>query len=265
MSWQEETELMQEIYEYLQDHSLNANLAGARGVVDGDLMAYLNDEAGIYFVNRTLAEELRRFYMTRCLDLGVKLFVKGYCLFENRFVIPILDVNGDIIAFSCWGFGQEAAKKYLTVVGSRFGKSKDFYNIENAILLGGGRYVVVVEGMFDAVALNACNIPSVATMGSDVSVVKKTMLSLFQNIIVFADNDKVGREVSRKWCDGLAATLLRFEGELKLSNGLSKDVKDAFDLVNYLGVERTKELFREVFKSKTKEFVYNLEDLSRKI
>jgi DNA primase len=116
----------------------------------------------------------------------------GDFFFAGRYIIPIRDLRGNVVAFAGRAKDKDEAHKYINTADNFvFHKHEHLFNIDRALVKG---FVYVVEGYFDALSLISSGIPNVvATMGASFS---DTHLKLLKNKeVIFAfDNDKVGIE-----------------------------------------------------------------------
>lgn len=114
----------------------------------------------------------------------------GKCIFSNRFVFPIHDKHGRIIAFSGRSVDGYHPKYINTAENDFFKKRGVLYNWHEAKKYG---TVIVVEGYTDALSLIAQGIKNVvAVMGT--SFTKEHLDALKDKEIVLAlDNDLPGR------------------------------------------------------------------------
>ena len=97
---------------------------------------------------------------------------------------------------------------------------------------------MVVEGIFDALHLDAYGVPAIATMGSDVNAYKGAVLNLFDKVICVPDNDKVGQKalLEKKWQVPTNSTFLYVEEKrYQFGEGLSFQVKDIDNFLSLFG------------------------------
>lgn len=178
---------------------------------------------------------------------------KSRFILSGRVVVPIRNASGEIVTLVGW---RKGASKYLTVQDSSFSKEAHWFNIDRAISKSFSsdslmpRSCIVVEGIFDALMLDAIGLPAVATMGATVNHFKGGTLGIFDKIVCMPDNDKVGRRafMEKEWKVPSSATFLYIEPRrLVLGDDISVSVKDADNLVNYSGdTSGVISLFQEV-------------------
>ena len=127
----------------------------------------------------------------------------GHCVFEGRYIVPILDVMGDPIAF----IGRlpdaevdEMHPKYMISANScLFKKRMAFFN-QKALSAKGteNEDLYVVEGVFDALSMIAAGIRNVVCpFGNSLSDEHVEMLRKSgKNIVLAFDDDKAGEEAT---------------------------------------------------------------------
>jgi DNA primase len=85
--------------------------------------------------------------------------------------------------------------------------------------------VYVVESSFDAIRLDQCGFPAVATLGSNVSNMQTDLLQkYFNDIIVIADNDEAGGNMKDRIIKKLGSRVSVIQ--------LNKQYKDIGDMSN---------------------------------
>lgn len=191
-------------------------------------------------------------------DLGLtarsKLDNTESFLLNGRYVVPIRDIQGNLVALVGW-FNDY--KKYITTPSPFFAKDMLFFNIDHAFRLSWDKFdgcVILVEGIFDALSLRAIGLPAIATMGITVDQPKSELLKLFKKVVAVPDNDKAGkRALSRgtkySWVVPPNTTFLRLEGNCVTPFGELK-VKDTDNLVSYFDKDSVIDVFEELFTSK---------------
>lgn len=129
-------------------------------------------------------------------DLG--LFSNGKFLLEGRYIFPVRDMLGNVVALIGWYHDE---KRYITSKSAMFSKSGMFYGMEQLSKTGIGRPYYLVEGIFDSISLRAMGVNAVAMMGISSSSEKMALYGLFGRIVAIPDADGEGRKVVRydKW------------------------------------------------------------------
>ena len=196
------------------------------------------------------------------LELGL-LSVSGtskFFLLNDRFIIPVRDIQNNIVAFI--GYYPDY-KKYITTPSPFFSKECLFFNMGDAYRRSYSEYdgmVILVEGIFDCLSLASIGLPAIATMGSDVSRMKGELLKVFKKVIYVPDNDRVGRRaLNRKdkakgWKVPSTAIGVRLKGQVTMQDADGNDVvlkvKDTDDLVSWFDADSLVETFTSIAKEK---------------
>ena len=175
-------------------------------------------------------------------DLGLvnKINLNVYDTFINRIMIPIENLQGNVVGFTGRIYnGEEDTAKYLNTKETKiFKKGSILFNYHNARnAIRETKTVVVVEGNMDAITLSAKGIKNVvALMGVAMSQVQiDTLKKLNVPIILMLDNDAAGLDATLK-----NGELLRKAGVDTLVVRLS-DAKDPDEYIRLKGVEALKD------------------------
>ena len=170
------------------------------------------------------------------------LFSKeGRFLLDGRYIVPVRDMLGNIIALIGW---YPDTKKYVTTPSKYFVRDCLFFGMEQIGKSGIGKPYFVVEGIFDSLCLRSLGFNAVAQMGIKDSRVKSLLYGLFGRVVAIPDNDGVGRKVilDDKWDLPRNASYFRWKGNLKYGDEeiYIKDIDklcsmfDDEDLINLL-------------------------------
>ena len=175
-------------------------------------------------------------------DLGLvnKINLNVYDTFINRIMIPIENLQGNVVGFTGRIYnGEEDTAKYLNTKETKiFKKGSILFNYHNARnAIRETKVVVVVEGNMDAITLSAKGIKNVvALMGVAMSQVQiDTLKKLNVPIILMLDNDAAGLDATLK-----NGELLRKAGIDTLVVRLS-GAKDPDEYIRAKGVEALKD------------------------
>jgi DNA primase len=123
---------------------------------------------------------------------GIGLF-PGKGTMAGRFVIPIHNEDGILVAYAGRGLGQ-AEPKYR--FPTSFRKSLVLFNLHRAV--HHGKRVVIVEGFFDCFKVHQAGVPCVvALMGCSLSCRQTELIEQhFSKVVLLLDGDKAGRAAS---------------------------------------------------------------------
>jgi DNA primase len=159
------------------------------------------DELTIKRLNNQALESPRamRYYSGRLIkEDSVKKFGLGFSEKQDMVTIPVHSPDGMEIGFV--GRSIEG-KEFKNTPG--LPKSKTLFNIHRVKT---SSKVYVVESSFDAIRLDQCGFPAVATLGANVSTAQTDLLQkYFNNIIVIADNDEAGGNMKDKIVERLGS------------------------------------------------------------
>jgi DNA primase len=189
------------------------------------------DEILIKRLNNQALESPRamRYFQGRLItDESVKRFSLGYSEKQDMVTIPVASPDGIDIGFV--GRSIEG-KEFKNTPG--LPKSKVLFNLHRVKTAG---KVYVVESSFDAIRLDQCGFPAVATLGANVSKIQTDLLQkYFNNIIVIADNDEAGGNMKNKLIEKLGnrVTVITLDKKYKDIGDMSdediKNLDETFD------------------------------------
>jgi DNA primase len=189
------------------------------------------DELLIKRLNLQALESPRamRYFQGRLItEQSVKKFELGYSEKQDMVTIPVASPDGIDIGFV--GRSVEG-KEFKNTPG--LPKSKVLFNLHRVKTAG---KVYVVESSFDAIRLDQCGFPAVATLGANVSNIQTDLLQkYFNNIIVIADNDEAGGNMKDKLIERLGnrVTVVTLDKKYKDIGDMSdediKNLDETFD------------------------------------
>ncbi|HIS72904.1 MAG TPA: DNA primase [Candidatus Scatomorpha pullicola] len=148
-------------------------------------------------------EMKRRGYTEReLLDAGLVKSGKRsgvYDVFRNRLMFPVIDVRGNVVAFSGRILG-DGEPKYLNSPDTLvFSKSHNLFGLNLAKKSKSG-YIILVEGNVDVVSLHQAGFDSaVASLGTSLTGEQARLLSRYtKNVIICYDADSAGRKAAQR-------------------------------------------------------------------
>ena len=152
------------------------------------------DQLQIKRLNQQALESPRamRYYTGRLItEDSVKRFDLGFSEKQDMVTIPVASPDGTTVGFVARSI---EGKDFKNTPG--LPKSKVLFNLHRVKT---SSKVYVVESSFDAIRLDQCGFPAVATLGANVSNFQTDLLQkYFNNIIVIADNDEAGGNMKDK-------------------------------------------------------------------
>jgi DNA primase len=138
-----------------------------------------------------------RYFDSRFItEDSVKKFSLGYSEKQDMVTIPVASPDGMTVGF----VGRSVEGKDFKNT-PRLPKSKVLFNLHR---VKNSRQVYVVESSFDAIRLDQCGMPALATLGANVSSIQIGLLQkYFSDIIVVADNDEAGGNMKQRLIERL--------------------------------------------------------------
>lgn len=176
---------------------------------DADVVARLNAQA--------LSESRgRQYFASRKIeDTSIKKFRLGYSQTQDMVTVPVHAPDGMLVGFV--GRSVEG-KSFKNTPG--LPKAKVLFNLHR---VKKEENVFVVESSFDAIRLDQCGIPAVATLGANVSNFQIDLIKkYFNSIVLVADNDAAGGNMKNKLMNSLGSRVSVVQ--------LNKQYKDIGDM-----------------------------------
>lgn len=198
-------------------------------VTKPDYLPY--DELQIKRLNQQALESPRalRYYSGRLItEDSIKKFDLGYSEKQDMVTIPVTSPDGVPVGFV--GRSVEG-KEFKNTPG--LPKSKVLFNLHR---VKASSKVYVVESSFDAIRLDQCGFPAVATLGANVSKIQTDLLQkYFNEIYVIADNDEAGGNMKDKIIEKLGSRVIviKLDKQYKdigdMSDEAIKSLEETFD------------------------------------
>ena len=160
---------------------------------------------------------IRYFEGRKITEDSMKKFSLGYSQKQDMITIPVTAPDGMMVGFV--GRSIEG-KEFKNTTG--LPKSKTLFNLHRVKT---SKQVYVVESSFDAIRLDQCGMPAVATLGANVSNKQIELLrQYFNEIFVIADNDEAGGNMSERLVERLGGRVSKIQIDKKY-----KDIGDMDD------------------------------------
>lgn len=158
------------------------------------------------------------YFGRKITEDSMKKFDLGYSESQDMVTIPVHSPDGMLVGF----VGRSVEGKEFKNT-PKLPKGKTLFNLYRVKT---SRKVYVVESSFDAIRLDQCGMPAVATLGSNVSNIQTELLKkYFNDIIVIADNDDAGNSMAKRLQEKLGAKVSVLHLETKY-----KDIGDMDDV-----------------------------------
>ncbi len=160
-----------------------------------------------------------------------------YDFFRERVMFPVIDVRGNVVAFSGRTMGSDPRKYLNTRDTPVFKKSRTLFAL-NIAKNTSTRRIIVAEGQMDVISIHAAGLDNaVAALGTALTDEHARMIAQYADEVVLAyDGDEAGQKATRRVIDifrptGLMVKVLRIEG-----------AKDPDEYINKYGKERFRDL-----------------------
>ena len=168
-----------------------------------------------------------------------------YDRFRDRLMIPIHDIRGKVIGFGGRTLKDEEPKYLNSPETELFDKGKTLFALDKAkTAISKEDKAVVVEGYFDAIALQAAGINNVvASLGTALSLFQVKQLLRYtdsKQIILNFDADKAGIRATDRAISEVEK--LAYSGEVKLRVLNIPDGKDADDFLKSYSADEYRDL-----------------------
>lgn len=132
------------------------------------------------------------------LDCGLAILTKDgefFDFFSQRIIIPIYDIQGNVVGFSGRSINDDVQPKYLNSLTTKlFNKSNILYNLNN-IINDKNDTLIVVEGFMDVIAYHRSGYKNVVgLMGTFITPNHIDIINTIgiKHIIMSLDNDQAG-------------------------------------------------------------------------
>ncbi len=230
--------------EYLKERSINEEI-----IKEFQIGLALPDNTYLYNVLTK-----KKYDINKLEELGLinKDGLTGYDKFVNRIMIPITNLNGEVVGFTGRIFNGEDSAKYVntkeTIIYKKGNIIFNYYNAKKYI--HESKCAIIVEGNMDAIRMHSSGIKNVlALMGT---VITKEQIEILKKlrvpIILMLDNDNAGEMATLNVGDEL------IKNNLEVRVVRLKGAKDPDEYIVKFGIEA----FQDTIKHSIDFFDYKL-------
>ena len=212
-------------------------------------------------------EELQNFMERKKYSISEDLLNQLKSM-EGRLIIPIYDIDGNVIDFSARSIDQNDSIKYRRLKTderlNQLNINRKLYNLDKASkYIKSLNQIVLVEGYFDVFRLYQCgikNVIAIQTAHLGDNIIKKIM-NLDVNIVIFLDSDEAGVDGAKQ----IAGRMIRnskFNKKVSIVNwnSVKHDEKDDPDT---FGIRKKNELVDLIRNAENYEKEYIQTQLNR--
>ncbi|MEA5051564.1 MAG: DNA primase [Oscillospiraceae bacterium] len=132
-----------------------------------------------------------------------------YDFFRDRVMFPVIDVRGNVVAFSGRTMGTDPRKYVNTRDTDVFKKSRTLFAL-NIAKNNDRRQILVAEGQMDVIALHAAGFTNaVAALGTALTDEHARMISQYADeVVLIYDSDEAGQKATRRAIETFKSTNL---------------------------------------------------------
>lgn len=221
-----------------------------RGYADSEVEQRLTQEGIVYLAEGLMNTQVMKSFGE---DLGLTVKSKNgddFFLLSGRYVIPIRDMAGNIVAMVGW---NNDSKKYITTSSAYFSKNTMFFGLENIPYIGHKEAsgIFIVEGIFDRLAVEAAGGIAFATMGINSDAKKRILFSLMGRVVGIPDTDSEGLKVIKNdgWALPSNSSYFRWRGKVDLGDGKPRSIKDIDEFLKIMDPSTTREILSDVYQT----------------
>ena len=190
-----------------------------------------------------------------------------YDVFRNRLMFPIIDVRGNIIAFSGRALDADNPAKYLNSPETPvFYKSRNLFSMNFAKQTAAKEGVILVEGQMDVISLYQSGFTNaIAGLGTALTDEQARLIKRYAGqVFVCYDSDEAGQKAAQK------AIKILTEAENLVKVISLSGAKDPDEFIQKKGVESFRKLIQSANESVEYQLLrlrqqYDIYDLSQKI
>ena len=196
-------EYRKEFTEYVKKLQFNSNkeeldnLATIRKF-DRDLL----EKLGIFYIGKEaemlIPDENGKIDNTKYKKFGIISPTNNRPIYSDRFIIPLYDLNGYIMALV--GYSLNSKQRYIYSNTEYFFRNDILYNLQIYEKCVKDGYVIVTEGITDCIRLRNMGFTNVmSTAGAHRSLWMMQMLDNIDNVIFIPDRDRAGDGTKEYW------------------------------------------------------------------
>lgn len=161
-----------------------------------------------------------------------------YDAFVERVMFPVIDLRGNVMAFSGRAVAKDAQRKYVNTSDTLIYKKGENIFALNFAKKSNSDALILCEGNMDVISLHQAGFDNaVAGLGTALTEQQATLLSRYASEIYLCyDNDEAGQKAAKKALALFSKTTLRVK-VIRMQGG-----KDPDEIIKNFGPERFKDL-----------------------
>ena len=157
------------------------------------------------------------------------------CNFYKRLMFPVMGFNNQVAGLGGWA--NDSEWKYVYSPDTLWDKQRYFYcDPKDFAKALDDDYIIIVDGIFDAINLNRIGLHAVSLMGSTFSNWHRYYIRLIKYVIIIPDNDSAGVNLVKKIRKFRQDAIVLWQGKYKDIDDYikNKDVKGLIEQCNDL-------------------------------
>ena len=156
------------------------------------------DEQRIFYIGDA-TEMLLPMYLDKVESFGVISPTNKRPIFHNRFVMPIMDTDGNVL--NLVGYSKEANERYVYGTAKYYRRRETMYGLENLQMAYDLGYAIVTEGITDTIRLRGLGYKNTFAMcGTHKSdFIMKQLNRCRYGVIRVPDRDEAGQKAVKRW------------------------------------------------------------------
>lgn len=156
------------------------------------------DEQKIFYIGDATEMLLPSFY-DKVEEYGVISPTNKKPIFHNRFVMPIMDTDGNVL--NLVGYSKEANERYVYGTAKYYRRRETMYGLENLNMAYELGYGIVTEGITDTIRLRGLGYKNTFAMcGTHKSdFIMKQLNRCRYGVIEVPDRDEAGQKAAKRW------------------------------------------------------------------
>lgn len=200
-------------------------------LTDEQIIKLFRDDMNSFYVPND--GYISHFFDVELTDFKYGIYKGEECNYYQRLVFPIYGLNDKVTALCA--YANDVDPKYIYSPKTIWEKGRHMYLTKEQFLKAiKDDYLIIVDGIFDAVSLRQQGYNAVSLMGGEFTEWHRYYFSFIKKLIVFPDNDNAGNTLAFKVSKAHNNVTIVKQGE-------SKDIDDFLKKRN--GGRRLEKLF----------------------
>ena len=161
-----------------------------------------------------------------------------YDNFRNRMMFPIIDLRGNVVAFSGRRYNEEEERKYVNTSDTPIYKKGGTIFALNFAKNSSDKTLLLMEGQIDVITCHQAGFTNaIACLGTALTSEQANIMSRYANeVLICYDSDEAGQKATRRALEILGKTDLKIK-VIPMAGG-----KDADEIIRTYGPDKFREI-----------------------